>query len=473
MRVSGLHRDRPHSRGSWLGLAVLVTAAMLDLMDGTVVNVILPEIASDLAVGTSDPAIIATSYTIAFAGLLVVGGAVGDYLGTRKVLIVGLLVFICGSLLCLVADSVLVLVIGRVLQGASSAVIVPQALVFIHTQVPKGLRAKALAVYAGITGAGTVVSPVIAGLLTGWNVLGLGWRSIFAVHLALGVMLICSTPLIPVGKVEGVRPKLGVPLLGAIALAGLVHGLLRVGGFGLDKLAVTSFVVAVSAAGVVAAAICWSASRTTEVRNGAALLDVRSFRSALIVNAVVFAVVFGLFFVIPLTLQMSGGQSVLGTSLIILPWACAIPVASAFASKTLVPRFGGGTVWVGSSLMGIGLLLAGVSGVGVFRGSIMWVALFLGLAGLGMGCLVAVVFGLGLRDIPSERAGMAAGVLNAVQQVAGAIGIALTGALYARVNIAGEFGRESLSACLSIAGGIVLLLIVLGRKRSWESDGEW
>lgn len=469
--MRGLHRDGPRAGGSWLGLAVLVTAAMLDLMDGTVVNVILPEIASDLAVGTSDPAIIATSYTIAFAGLLVVGGAVGDFLGTRKVLAVGLVVFVCGSLFCLLANSVGLLVVGRVLQGASSAVIVPQALVFIHTQVPKSLRAKALAVYAGVTGAGTVASPVIAGLLTDWNVLGLGWRSIFAVHLALGVMLICSAPLIPAGTLGGARPKLGVPTLGAFALAGLVFGLLRVGEFGLDGLAVLSFVMAAVAGGAVVAAIYWSASRATNLKHGVGILGVPSFRSALIVNAVVFAVVFGLFFVIPLTLQMSAGQSVLGTSLIILPWACAIPVASAFASRILVPRFGGAVVCAGSSFMGSGLLLAGLSGVGVFGVSLIWVALFLGLAGLGMGCLVAVVFGMGLRDIPSERAGMAAGVLNAVQQVAGAMGIALVGALYARVNIAGEFGRESLSACLSVAGVVVLILIVFGRKGCWETEG--
>jgi len=208
-----------------LGLAlVLISAAQLMVvLDATVVNIALPHIQADLGFSDSNLTWVVTSYGIAFGGLLLLGGRIGDVLGRRKIFIAGVLIFALASLFGGLAWNAPTLLAGRVVQGIGAAIAAPTALALITTEFPEGKpRNQAMGVYAAMSGAGAAVGLILGGVLTDL----LNWRWVLFVNVPIGIFVALLAPRV-LHETEGHRGKFDLPgaLTATIGLSTLVYGL--------------------------------------------------------------------------------------------------------------------------------------------------------------------------------------------------------------------------------------------------------
>src|SRR6478609_5420596 len=174
------------ARRPWIGFAVVLTAVVLNILDSTIVNVAAPSVARDLGLSTSALEWVAAAYTLALAVGLMTGGRLGDMLGRRRMLLIGLTGFVTASVVCAVSPTGEVLIGARVLQGLTAAVMVPQCFGLIREMFPGDRIAKPFAAMGPAIGLSTVMGPVVAGLLLQADVLGTGWRSLFLLNVPVG-----------------------------------------------------------------------------------------------------------------------------------------------------------------------------------------------------------------------------------------------------------------------------------------------
>ncbi|WP_052744488.1 MFS transporter [Streptomyces odonnellii] len=177
----------PAGRRRWIALAVVLTAALMDLVDVTIVNVAIPAIQRDLGAAYSAVQWIAEGYVLAFALGLITGGRLGDIHGRRRLFLFGVAGFTVASALCGASASSEMPIAARVLQGAMAALMVPQVLAIIDVTFPPAERGRVFGMYGGILGAGAIAGPILGGVLTQSDLFGLGWRSIFLINVPLGI----------------------------------------------------------------------------------------------------------------------------------------------------------------------------------------------------------------------------------------------------------------------------------------------
>lgn len=413
-------------------LSVVLVAAVMDLLDGTIGNIVLPSIQGDLHATNASTAWIASGYTLSLGTLLTIGGRIGDRYGPRTVLLFGGGGFLLASLACGAAPSAGVLIAARVVQGAMSALVVPQALALIQVMYPAGERGRVLSLFAIVTGLASVSAPPVGALLAEADVYGLGWRVVFLVNLPLGLFVLAGTRALPGGQRAAAEPiGLSSVAWAALGLAGLMGALIQ--GSEAGRPWWTWPTVALCAALLAAFG---ARERTRSLRNAPVLVDTRlfrhrGFRGAVLVSALVFASVFGFFFTFTLYLQRGLHRDALTAALTVLPWTLGIPLTSTPGSRWLVPRYGRRVLEGGVAVLAIGLagLLHALgthqTGPGTAR-----LGAWLLTAGCGMGLIIAPVLSLGLAEVPERLAGTASGLINNVQQLAGALGTAVISTVY-------------------------------------------
>lgn len=174
-------------RRRWLALAIVMTAAFMDLVDVTIVNIAIPSMRQDLNASTSAIQWITAGYALAFAAGLITGGRLGDIYGRKRLFLIGIAGFTAASLLCGIAANPSILVASRLLQGGMAAMMVPQVLSIIHVTFPPHERGKVFGMFGAIVGLGAVSGPMLGALLTQWNLFGLEWRPIFLINLPVGI----------------------------------------------------------------------------------------------------------------------------------------------------------------------------------------------------------------------------------------------------------------------------------------------
>ncbi|MFG3256827.1 MFS transporter [Streptomyces sp. NPDC048172] len=415
-----------------IALVAVFLAAVMDLLDGTVVNVVLPAIQRELGADNAAAGWIASGYTLALGVLLTVGGRAGDRYGHRRVLLAGTAGFAAASLACAAAPTAGVLITARVAQGAASALMVPQALALVQLLHAPRERARAMGLFATVTGLTTVAGPVAGALLAEADVLGLGWRAVFLINVPVSGCVLAGVRTLPRTPVAA-RDTLDLPgaALLALGLVAVVLPLLQGGEAGA-----TWWAGALPVLACVPLAAFVARERARTARGLPVLVDTRLFRhrgltGAVVVSGLVFAAVHGLFFTLALYLQRGLDRSVATAALTVLPWSLGIPLASTPASRFLVPRHGRRVLGAGIAVLAAGLagtggaLTAAPTGPGTLA-----LAPWLLLAGCGMGLIVSPLLTLGLAEVPAHGTGTAAGLLQNVQQLGGAIGLACAAALY-------------------------------------------
>jgi EmrB/QacA subfamily drug resistance transporter len=412
-------------RTRWIALYVLCAGVLMIVIDATIVNVALPSIQDDLGFSQSNLAWVVNAYLIAFGGLLLLAGRVGDLIGQRRVFLVGLAVFTAASLLCAVAQSQGLLIAARFVQGIGGALTSAVILGMIVTMFPEPReQAKAIGVYGFVASAGGSIGLLAGGALTE----AINWHWIFFVNIPVGV----ATAFLALRLVEdrpGIGLKAGADLPGAVLLtSGLMLGvytILQVNEQGWGS-AQTLALGAVSIA-LVAAFV----ARQARIANP--LMPLRLFRSrnvtgANVVIALLVVGMFGMFFLGALYLQRILGYGPLEVGLAFLPSTLAMGTMSLRLSGPLTMRFGPKATLIASLVsIGVGLVLFSLTPVdATYVTDIMPATILIGLgAGLGFPSLM----GLAMSGATPSDSGLASGLVNTSVQVGGAIGLAVLATL--------------------------------------------
>ncbi|MFI8965393.1 MFS transporter [Streptomyces sp. NPDC053493] len=416
-----------------VALIVVLFAAFMDLLDSTIVNVAIPSIQSDLGTGYATVQWVVAGYLLSFAVLLILGGRLGDMYGRKKLFLTGVAGFTIASALCGFAGSPGVLVGSRVLQGATAALMVPQVLSIITAAFPPKERGAALGAFGGVAGLATVGGPIIGALLIDADLFGQGWRMVFLINLPVGILLfLAASSVIRESKSpESIKLDVTGTVLLTAGLLLLLFPLVQ--GRELDW-PVWSF--ASMAASVPVLALFWTYQRRLAGQGRPGLIVPsmfrnRSFTAGIVANTVFFAVTIGHFLIFILFLQNGLGFSALRAGLTGVPWSFGVSFGAAFSATVLTAKLGRKVMVIGAVLLAAGL--AGISLTIQLRGDEIgsWSLLpALLIGGLGMGMIIAPILDFILTDVPPEHAGAGSGVVNAFQQVGGALGIAVIGAIF-------------------------------------------
>ncbi|MET9723142.1 MFS transporter [Streptomyces zaomyceticus] len=417
----------------WIALAIVMTAAFMDLVDATIVNIAIPSIERDL--GASFGAIQWTTagYALAFAAGLITGGRLGDIYGRKRLFLLGTAGFTIASALCGFAANPEMLVASRLLQGAAAAMMVPQVLSIIHVTFPAHERGKVFGMFGAIIGLGAVSGPLLGALLTQWNIAGLEWRPIFLINLPVGIAgLILGRKFITESKApKALRLDIVGMLLVTAALLMLIYPLTR--GRELDW-PVWGHVMMVGSLVVFAAFVAYE--RMKAKKDGSPLVEltlfkVKSFAAGIAVQ-LTFGVVMGIFFLVwTLYMQIGLGWTPLRAGVTGVPFSIAVSTAAGLSVQKLVPRFGRKVLQTGALTMIAGVLLylfeAGHYGADITS----WQMIPpLVVMGLGMGLIVAPLTDAVLSEVPKEHAGSASGLINTTGQMGNALGLGLVSVVF-------------------------------------------
>lgn len=445
-----------------------MTAAFMDLVDVTIVNVAIPSIQREAGASFSQIQWITAGYALAFAAGLVTGGRLGDIHGRKRLFLVGIGGFTLASALCGFAANPEMLVASRILQGGMAAMMVPQVLSIVHATFPAHERGKVFGLFGAVVGLGAVTGPLLGALLTEWDLFGLGWRPIFLINLPVGIAgLLLGHRFITESKAPRALKLdlVGVALV-TLGLLMLLYPLTRGRELGWP---LWGYLTMAGALGVFGALVAYE-RRKTRI-DGSPLIElslfkVKSFAAGIAVQTV-FGVGLGIFFLVwTLYMQIGLGWSALRAGLTGVPFSIAVSVAAGMSVQTLVPRFGRKVLQAGALVMGLGVLIyiweAGRYGLSIAS----WqMALPLVVMGAGMGLIVAPLTDVVLSEVPKEHAGSASGLINTVQQMGNALGLGLVsvvffGAMGDRLA-ASEVGPEFVHAFQHALGWVAGLMGVI------------
>ena len=438
----------------WLSLMILCTGFLLIVVDMTIVNVALPSIQHDLGFSQSGLAWVINAYLIAFAGLLLLAGRLGDLLGRKRVYLSGLAIFIGASVLCGLSFSQPMLIAARFIQGiggaASSAVI----LAMIVTLFPESdERAKAFGIFSFIASAGAAVGLITGGLITQ----AVSWHWIFFVNVPIGVVTaVVSARLL--GSDRGIGLGKGADLIGAILVTAAlmlgVYAIVESSVYGLGSLHTIGL-------GAIAIALLAAfVARQALARNP--ILPLRIFRSrrrsaANAVQALISAAFLGFFFIGSLDLERVLGYGPLGIGLGFLPVAVVMGLFSIRFSARLIARFGALRV-LGAGQVVLALALV-VLGFGPTTPDYpVHLMAPLALLGLGGGLSFPALTMIAMADTDPTDAGLASGILNTSGQVGGALGLAVLATLAGSRTL--DLIHAGVGSGAALAGGYHLAWLI-------------
>ncbi|MGW4379714.1 MFS transporter [Kitasatospora sp. NPDC004531] len=407
------------SRAGWPALAVVCAGMLMVVLDGSITTVALPAIQGDLHIGSAGLAWVVDAYVIAFGGLLLLAGRLGDLLGRRRIYLAGLAVFTAASVLCGLATTPELLIGARFLQGVGGAMASAVGLGMVVGLFPDPAdRAKAFGA-VGFTGsAGASLGQVLGGVLTE----GLGWHWIFFINLPIGAAaLLAGLRLLPRDAAGGARGGVDVPS------AALVTGGLMLGVYTIVEGGPHAWALAAGALLLLAAFVLRQARAATPLLP-LRLLARRTTAVANLAQVLMLAAMFGFQVLVALYLQNVQHYGALGTGLAMLPAALAIGVVSLLLAAPAIHRFGERrTLLLGLALLtvGVGLLVRLPAGRLDYAADLLPTMLL----GAGFGLAATALTALGMADARPEDAGLLSGVLNTTQQVGAALGVAVLTAL--------------------------------------------
>src|SRR4051794_2427230 len=442
-------------KNRWAALFVLTTAVLMIVLDATIVNVALPDIQEDLGFSQSGLAWVVNAYLIAFGGLLLLAGRLGDLISRRGVFLAGLAVFSVASLAAGLAESQSALIAARFVQGAGGALSSAVVLGMIVTMFPEPReQAKAIGIYAFVASAGGSIGLVAGGVLTDL----LSWHWIFFVNVPIGIATALVAPRY-VERDKGLGLSRGADALGAV----LVTSSLMLGVYTIVKLAAdygwgdtrTLTGAALSVVLLVAFVV-----RESQVANP--LIPLRIFRSrtltgANLVQILSVAGMFGAFFLGSLYLQRVLGYSPLQIGLAFLPLTVVMGVLSVRFSEPLISRFGARPiVLAGLAVLTAALaLFARVPVDGNYWTDVLPTEILLGA---GAGLTFPALMGLAMSSTSPSDAGLASGLINTTAQVGGALGLAVLATL--STSHSEHLAATGSSSLAALAAGYRLAFVI-------------
>jgi EmrB/QacA subfamily drug resistance transporter len=415
-----------------LAAVVMIGAAMMDLIDLTVVNVALPTIQRDLGASGTQLEWVISAYMLVFAAMLIVAGSFGDLLGRKRIFVGGIALFGVASLAAGLAQTPGQLIAARVIQGGAAAAMIPQVLATFRAMFSGEERGKAFGLYGAILGLASAFGLVLGGVLTDANLFGWGWRTVFFINVPIALIsLVAAAKVVPeTHDPEAGRPDIvGAGLLAA-AIVAIAYPLLE--GQTLGWPAWVWAVLAAGVAGLVALGAVEERRRHSRVAPllRTRLLRVPAFSAGLMVQLAFSAGLQGFALVFAVWLQTGMGFSPLGAGLTFL----AFSVGSFLLAPMAVPlaeRYGRLILASGGLLMALGTVGVIVGSGHVGHGSDPWpVVPGLVLSGVGLSLMIIPLVNVVLAAVPQEAAGGAGGMFSTAQQLGGALGVAVVGSAF-------------------------------------------
>ena len=455
MTIQGPLQDSETGAHRWRAFAVLVVAFFMTIVDLTIVNVALPTIGRDLHFDESNLQWVVTAYGLTFGGMLLLGGRAADLLGRRRILLVGLALFTSASLACGLATTDVFLIVTRGVQGLGAAIVLPSALAIVMNMFQEGAeRNKALGIWGAMGASGATVGLITGGLLLRY----IGWQAIFFLNVPIGVTALLLAPVVvPESRVQAERRRYDP--FGAITVtAGLVLLVYALSRAPQNGWATTETILLLAAAGVLILAFL-----VIETVVAAPLMPLRIFRLRTLAGANAVGLLLGgsffaFIFVGTLYMQQVLGYDALQTG---LAWLTASVTSVAFAgpSQMLCTRISAKLVMaMGMALIGAGIVWATLVPVNGHFWANLAGPFF--VAGAGTAFTFIPVSIAGLAGVADHDAGLASGLLNASQQLGGAIGVAIASTVAAsRFNTLAASGS---SVPAALTGGFQYALWVLG-----------
>ncbi|WP_309248636.1 MFS transporter [Streptomyces sp. MNP-20] len=458
---------------AWLVLAVVFLAEIMDLIDTSVANLAGPSIRADLGGGPMTLQWILAAYTAAFAIGLVTSGRLGDLLGRRRLFLLGMAGFTLASAACGFAPGPVFLIVARVFQGLFGAVMIPQGMALVKVVFPREHLRKALMPFGPVMGLATVAGPILAGWLLHLDLFGSQWRSIFLINVPFGVAaLALGLRVLP--RYSGEDPSARLDLTGvglltagsALLIVPLIEG--RDLGWPWWTWAMTAASVGVFALFVA------SERRSDHPVITPSLLGRRSFVVGLVVVGGFYASLSAFVLVVNLLLQQGLRWTPLHVGLTLIPWAVGTAVAVLLAGGYLAERLGRATLRLGLAVAVAGLLVLVWTTAHWGSGVTFWrLAPSLFLTGFGSGLVFVPVFDFVLGEATAEEVGTGAGMLNAVQQFAGAVGVAALGTVFFARAAQGSFtgAAELVFAVCAVLYVLTFLCVGLLPKDAQQAHG--
>jgi EmrB/QacA subfamily drug resistance transporter len=416
----------------WLALVILLLAAFMNLIDITIVNVALPSLQKNLNATSNQIEWVVAAYVLAFALGLLPFGRLGDIIGRKKVFLAGVAAFTLCSLLCGIAPDINTLILARILQGIAGAVMMPQVLAIMQATFPPKERGFAFSLFGLSAGLASVAGPITGGLLISADLYGLDWRPIFLVNIPIGIIaVIAAWRLVPATPPHpGLTHDLGGIAIASIAILLLIFPLIEGRSYGWP---LWTFVMI--AASLIGIALFYLWERRRDSRGETQLLSVslmknRNFAIGSLITMIFFSGLPGFFMILALFLQSGFGFSPLQSGLATIPFPVGVLLASVIsgrqANKSLLRRLMLGAVLL---VIGMSILRWIISGV---SGSVdQWqLAAPLAIAGFGLGTAISALFQTILSGVPPRDAGSGSGALQSIQQIGGALGVALVGEIF-------------------------------------------
>lgn len=403
----------------WFVLVLVCIAQFMVVLDATITNVALPSIQTGLDFSPTSLQWVVNAYTLAFGGFLLLGGRAADFVGRRRLFVIGIVVFTAASLACGLAESSSVLIAARALQGLGAAMVSPAALSIVTTTFREGPeRTKALSVWAAIAVGGAAIGLLLGGVLTEY----LSWEWVFFVNVPVGILaILLSLRFIPESRQADTN---GVDVLGAISVTAgltlLVYAIVKTQDYGW--LSVETIGMAIGAAALLTAFVF------IELRSKAPLVRLGIFRQRALTgaNLAMLAVtggMFAVFYFASLYVQQTLGFTPVQAGLAFLPLTAGIILFS-FAAQQLIGRIGVKPVALtGMAVAAVGLLLlARIPVDGSYAGDVLPGILVMS-AGLGLTFVPMTL--IATTGVSDADAGLASGLFNSSQQIGGALGLAI------------------------------------------------
>lgn len=421
-------------RPSALALAILLLGGFITVFDLFVVNVAIPSMQSDLGVGFAEIGFVIAGYELAFGVLLIAGGRLGDRHGRRRLFMLGMAGFAVTSFLCGIAPDATSLIIARLLQGATGAILFPQVYALLRVMYDDDGRRRAFGLLGMTLGLAAIAGQVLGGLIVESNLFGLGWRIIFLINLPIGLIAVLAARIIPEsGSSDALRvdwPGIGLATMGLLLL---LLPLLEGPNIGWP---IWTWISMAASIVLLATFLAWE--HLVAKRGGDPAIDLTLFRNmgfsaGSLVVLLIYSTSTSLFLCFALLVQSGLGLTPFEAGMLFAPASVGF-VASSMLAPKLVARFGNISIAGGALIYaaGIGWLIVAASGL-VDGAETFALIPPLILFGFGQGLSMTPLLNLVIGYVEESHAGMAAGFISTMQQVGGAFGVSVVGIFFVSI----------------------------------------
>ncbi len=456
------------SVGRWV-LTATILASSMAFIDGTVVNVALPALQSGMNATVVDVQWVVEAYSLLLSALLLIGGALGDHYGRRRVFLIGVGIFAAASAACGCAENIRQLIAARGLQGVGAALLIPGSLAIISSSFRPEERGRAIGIWSGTTAMTTALGP----LLGGWLIEHVSWRAAFFINLPLALVVVFLALRYVAESSDTNTGQLDWcgSLLASLGLGALVYGLVESSRLGFaDPLIITILLAAI----VIIAVFLVFEARAPNPILPLPLFRSRIFAGTNLLTFLLYAALGGVLFFLPLNLIQVQHYSAAAAGAAMLPFILVISLLSRWSGSIVAKHGAKLPLMIGPSIAALGYLLLAWLDVG----GIYWKTFFLPITilGFGMAISVAPLTTTVMGSVSQNRVGVASGVNNAVARTAGLIAIAVLGIVMLHLfdrELGRQLAESKLPKAVSeslLAQHIKLAAIPLPQSESWQTQ---